>query len=131
MNGNSAKRSHVQSNCREGLQLDIQSLEQSLENLLNRQREQTRDLLDRAERILALAVRLALMVNDHSDHVVVLSESLADLIQAHRKILSGQCILMDKKIILEALEANEAKKKPLDHRRVLKRTLQSSPKSKL
>ena len=127
MNGNSAKRSHVQSNCRKGLQLDIQSLE----NLLNRQREQIRDLLDRAERILALAERLALMVNDHSDHVVSLSKSLADLIQAHRKILSGQCILMNKKIILEAIEAYEAKKKPLDHRRVLKRTLQSSPKSKL
>ena len=94
----------------------------------HRQREQTRDLLDRAERILDLAVRLALMVNNHTDHVVVLSKSLADLIQVHRKILSGQCILLDKKVMLNALEAHEAKKKPLDHRRVPKRTFQASPK---
>ena len=81
-------------------------------------------LVKREEELLQIARKLVAIANLQIDHLEDLSSQFVELIQAHKKILSGQCVLLDRKVIMEALDAYEARNRPLDHKVIPRKILE-------
>ena len=81
-------------------------------------------LVKREEELLQIARKLVAIANLQIDHLEDLSSQFVELIQAHKKILSGQCVLLDRKAIMEALDAYEARNKPLNHKAIPRKILE-------
>lgn len=81
-------------------------------------------LVKREEELLQIARKLVEMANRQIDHLEDLSNQFVELIQAHNKILSGQCVLLDRKAITEALDVYEARNRPLDHKAIPRKILE-------
>ena len=81
-------------------------------------------LVKREEELLKIARKLVEMANRQIDHLEHLSNQFVELIQAHNKILSEQCVLLDRKAIMEALDVYEARNRPLDHKAIPRKILE-------
>ena len=81
-------------------------------------------LVKREEELLQNARKLVAIANLQIDHLEDLSSQFVELIQAHKKILSGQCVLLDRKVIMEALDAYDARNKPLNHKAIPRKILE-------